>query len=301
MIQPRAIVEKLGHLGLWAGMYVAGAYICFWQLAGAGACGSVPVWEAIVAVFLSATSVYAIDRVKLSDKLLDPADIAAQPARYAFLTRHTQAIRIGVIVMLLVAMGLASVVSRLLPIVIGLSVVGVFLYAPGPRRSLPRPKDILGLKNLLVAAGVVSLAMVATALLGPLSRADSESFWLVARQRVTPVFEATLLLMMRVTIDAAICDVDDAQTDRRHGTQTLATLIGASNAFVVLCTARIAIAGLIIVLATVPMSVRIVWASAGVVSLIVLWARRGKPVRDPVDIALGVEAIVVTLLLTAIC
>jgi 4-hydroxybenzoate polyprenyltransferase len=282
-------------------LYVAGAYVCFWQLAGAGACGSIPVWEAIVAVFLSATAVYAIDRVKLSDRLLDPADIAAQPVRYAFLTRYTYSIRIGVMVVLLVAMGLASVVSQLLAVVIGLSVLGVLLYAPGPRRSLPRPKDLLGVKNFLVAAGVVSLAIAATALFGPLSEAGDQRFWAVARQRVVPVSEATILLLLRVMIDAAICDVDDMQTDRRHGTQTLATLMGASGALTVLYVARIAAAGLIILLANTAMSVRIAWAGAGVLSAVVLYLRRGKPVRDPVDVAMGVEAIIVTLLLTAIC
>lgn len=301
MFHLRRIVQSLGHLGLWAGVYVAGAYVCFWQLAGAGSCGSVPLWEAIVAIFLTATSVYAIDRVKLLDRLLDPADIAAQPDRYAFLTRHTHAIRIGVIVMLLFAMGLAAAVSRFLPVVIALSVIGVFAYAPGPRRNLPRPKDLLGLKNVFVAAGVVSLAVVATALLGPIGHADTSRFWQVLQERVTPVFEASILLMLRVMIDAAICDVDDVHTDRKHRTQTLATMIGASRALVVLCVSRIAIAGLILPLATVPLPVRIVWATAGVLSVVVLWSRRGKPLRDSVDIALGIEAVGVMCVLRFIC
>ncbi len=286
-----------GHIGLWAGLYVIGAHVCFWQLAGAGPSGSWPPVLAIIAVAMAATAVYAIDRVKLHDKLIDPADLQAQPVRYAFLTRHSMSVRVLAFALLISAMLLAMQASHYLPIVIGLSLVGVVVYAPGPRKSLPRPKDLLGLKNLWVALGVVALTIVATALVGPLSKVEGEAFWTTARLRIIPILDAATLLLIRVIIDAAICDIDDSESDRTHGTRTLANTIGRRNTLWIAIAAKVLLAGLIVAVARSPASVRVAWAVVTVAFALLLIPMGKRSLRDWTDVSFVIEAMLVTVLM----
>lgn len=292
-----ALVARAGHVGLWAGLYVTGAYVFFWQLAVADRTpGTWPPVAAIVAVVLAATSVYAIDRVKLLDRLIDPADLEAQPVRYAFLTRYSRVIRVLSLLCLLCGAAVAWFASPLLSGVVLLSMLGVNIYAPGPRRSIPRPKDLLGLKNVWVGLGVVMLTVVATALLGPIGHASAETFWSTVHTRLLPVSEAAVLLLIRVILDAAICDVDDAETDRAHGTRTLANTIGRRRTMLVAVGARVALCGLILVLARAPLPVRAAWAGVGIVSSLMLLRLRDRDLRDTVDASFAAEAIVATII-----
>jgi 4-hydroxybenzoate polyprenyltransferase len=288
------VIEYLGHFGLWAGLYVTGAYVFFWQLAAAGAPGSWPPVAAIVAVAVAATSVYAIDRIKLSDRLIDPADLAAQPDRYAFLTRNSRRIRSMAFAGVGVAAAVAWLASPLLSAVVLVSVVGVIVYAPGPRRSIPRPKDLLGLKNVWVGMGVVMLTIVATALLGPIGRAGPGEFWATVQARLLPVSEAAVLLLIRVILDAAICDIDDAETDRAHGTRTLANTIGRRRTLLVAVAVRVALCGAIILISPAMWSTRIAWAGAGTIAALGLLMLRDRDLRDTVDASFALEAIVAT-------
>jgi 4-hydroxybenzoate polyprenyltransferase len=252
-----------------------------------------------MSVLLAATAVYAFDRVKLADHRIDPADLAAQPERYRFLVRHAGAVRRAAIVSLLIAIGLGYVASPWLPVVIGLSVVGVVVYAPGPRGRLPRPKDLFALKNIFVAGGVVGLTVIATVLIGPLSRAHGDAFWALAAGRAAPLADAALLLLIRVVIDAILCDIDDARTDRQHRTATLPGLIGPRRTLLACVIARLALAVMIILLARAPNWVTIAWATVSAASALVLLGRRGKPLRDVVDVSFAIEALMVAWITAA--
>ncbi len=291
----RSLLDRLGHLGAWAGLYVTAAYVCFWQLSAAGPANSWPNPAALISVMLAATGVYAIDRVKIADRFLDPADFAAHPARYAFLRKHTLAVRGMAMVAVAMAMGVGAFASPLLPWLIALSVLGVIVYAPGPRGRLPRPKDLLLLKNVFVACGVVSLAVVATAMIGPISRAPHEAFWEVVRARLAPIADAAALLLLRVIVDAVVCDIDDVDADAAYGTHTLATAIGPGRTLAVAIAARFVVAGLILAVARAPSAVRVAWAVvsvAGAASLAI--GPRGRPLKTRIDVGFVAEAVVVS-------
>src|SRR5262245_41220741 len=93
------------HLALWASLYVTGAVACFGQVAGMGFSGVLDRSRGLALVygFLTAAAVYLLDRVKLRDPWLDPADRAAHPNRFEFLARYAAKVRV-----LAAAMALAS-------------------------------------------------------------------------------------------------------------------------------------------------------------------------------------------------
>ncbi len=290
------MIERLGHVGVWAGLYVGAAYVFFWQLSAAGAPGSWPNVAAIVSVMLAATGVYAIDRVKIADRFLDPADFTANPVRYAFLSRHTTAVRVAAALLIGVAMVVARSASALLPAVIALAAVGVVLYAPGPRGRLPRPKDLLVLKNLFVAGGVVALAVVATAMIGPISRAHGEAFWEVIRQRLAPIGDAAVLLLLRVAIDAVLCDIDDTDADTAFGTQTIPVKLGRRRTLTLAIVARLGLAVLILAISRAPLPVRGAWAGISAASALILILFHAQPLKTRVDVGFFIEAILVSLI-----
>lgn len=284
-----------GHLGLWPGVYVTGAYVCFWQLAGAGETPAAwPDPHMLLAVLLASIGVYAFDRVKLTNARIDPADVLAQPERYAFLTRYAGGVRAMAVVLIVNAVVIAHYASVLMPIVIATALLGVIVYAPGPRGTTPRLKDVLGVKNLYVALGVVALAAVATLLIGPLSRAHGDAFWRLLPARLDAVAVAGVLLLARVTIDAMICDIDDAASDAAHGTQTVPNVVGAGRAFQLGIAARIVLAGVIPLVARAPMWICVAWAVSGAVSALALVAVRHRALRDVVDAEFAIEALAVT-------
>ncbi len=293
-------LQQAGHVGLWAGMYVSGAYICFWQLAGAGPAGSWPALSAVVGVLLCATAVYAFDRVKLHDRLIDPADQTANPERYRFLGKYSLVVRSLAVVLIVLAMTFAYLASRWMPVLVALAVMGVVLYAPGPKGKYPRPKDLLIVKNLLVAIAVVMLAMIATALVGPLSHVHGEAFWKLAEVRIHAVLPAVFVLMIRVIADAALCDIDDTKSDLQHGTQTLSTRFGSARSFLIALIMRLVFGIMILTLIEAQLQVRLVFASVNMGSILMLVIRRKSAMKDYVDISLPVEAIISTLLLKAL-
>lgn len=295
MVRPRAMLLAAGHVGLWPGLYVASAYVCFWQLAGAGDPGAWPDLRMLVAVLMASVGVYAFDRVKLTSARIDPADIRAQPARYEFLIRHARRVRLVAITLIVLAMVVAEFASVLMPVAIATSLLGVIVYAPGPRGTRPRLKDVMGVKNLYVAAGVVGLAALATLLIGPLSRVHGDAFWRLLPARLDAVTVAGVLLLARVTIDAMLCDIDDAASDAAHGTQTLPNVLGANRAFRVGIALRIALACTIPLLARAPTWVGLAWGCAGAAGVLPLIATRRRSLRDAVDVEFALEAVAVLI------
>src|SRR5262245_35844690 len=93
----RSTLRVLAHLALWAACYVAAAVVCFAQMAGIDSLVSRPDRVRAAAFsFLVAGAVYLLDRVKLRDAWLDPADSAAHPERFAFLQKRTGVVRMAI-------------------------------------------------------------------------------------------------------------------------------------------------------------------------------------------------------------
>lgn len=297
------MLAALGHLAVWAGLYVAAAVACAAQLADApGALRPGPLFFA----WSTAVFAYLLDRVKLRDAWLDPADPVAHPHRYAFLHRHLGAVRL---LMLLMAGASAASAVMIHPygwIATPLVAAGVLIYAGFPRRrrgdngigaAPPRPKDIFLLKNAFVGAGIGAFALlvVAAAQAGPGRLAE----WAVER----PLLLALVLshLVVRVFADAVLCDIDDEPADRRHDTHTLPTRVGRQRAWTVAMVVRLALAASLLVWPVGPWRTRMVWAIVTGLTTVGLRLANPRAIRDLVDVRFAAEAagVWVALSLTA--
>lgn len=289
------MVAVLGHLGVWAGLYALAAFMCFSQLAGLPAGAPLPRWEAMLCVFLTATGVYSLDRVKMSSRWLDPADVLAQPERYRFLTPRSVRVRVMAAVVLVAAALVGYTFHPLAAALVALSALGTVIYAPMPRRRTARIKDRLWLKNLYVAIGMTLFC----ALVAMLARPE-------ASVRGLPEFAlnswAALVLSFaavgfRILFDAALCDIDDEPTDRRFGTDTFATRLGGKPVWHWAGFGRLAIAAGLVVARPLPVTARIGWAAAMVLGMIALRWRHPVRIRDTVDLRFLPEACFVAIVL----
>lgn len=289
------MLRILGHLGLWAGLYAAASLVCFAQLSGLWHANA-HMLAALVSVSLTAIAAYALDRVKLRDSWIDPADVAAQPARYAFLVPNARAVRAGAVAALVAGALVGLRISRFAPLAAILSATGVALYAPHPRRAAPRLKDLLWLKNAYVACGMAGFAaLAAVAVASP--RDSIVAWWETIAARPAAVGVALSLLLVRILLDAALCDIDDEPTDRLYGTSTFPTAIGPSRAWLMTGLARIGLAGAIFATPFSPLRARLAWGAVTLLGLALLRLRRPRRVRDPVDLRFPVEAALATLVL----
>jgi hypothetical protein len=151
------MIRSLAHLAFFAAVYVAAAVVCAAQLTGAH--GSLTP-DVLFYAWCTALLAYLLDRVKLRDAWLDPADRLAHPGRYSFLFSHRRAARL-----LMAGAGVMSLVSGWLlhPIAAAgtlATIAGVLLYAGRPRAAAGRPrvKDRFVIKNLFVGAGIAGFA-----------------------------------------------------------------------------------------------------------------------------------------------
>jgi 4-hydroxybenzoate polyprenyltransferase len=290
------IFTVLAHLALWAGLYVASAVVFVTQISGVAA--DLP-WRTLCFGLLLATctaaGVYLVDRVKLSDRWLDPADRQAQPARMIFLTSQARAVRMLAIGLLMIATVAAAQIAPVLVAIPWLALTGVLLYAGKPRSTYPRPKDIVLLKNIYVAMGIsgfAGLIVIVSACWASTGAATLGADF----TRLTSVIGATALLAMRVLADAILCDIDDEVSDRAHGTGTLPTHVGRERAWRVAMLLRLLSA---IVLASTPifaLRTRVAWAGVTVASSLLLRAIHPRKVRDWVDTRFFLEAISVQVI-----
>lgn len=289
-------IEAIGHVGTWAGVYCAAAAVCFVQLAGLA---DAPGVALMFSVLLTATGAYALDRVKLRDAWIDPADIEAQPARYAFIKAHAPTVRFGAIFAIIAAGAIGLFISAWAPAACVLAAVGVVAYAPKPRAYRPRMKDVPWLKNVYVAAGIsVFAALAGLAAHGPREAGASESIERLLTKLCQPSVIATLvLLMLRVLVDAALCDLDDETSDARFGTRTFATLLGSRRLWAISGLARLGLIGLTLAAWPCPWWARLVWAGAMVAGTMAVRVRRPRELRDVVDVRFAAEAVAATLAL----
>ncbi|GIW75753.1 MAG: hypothetical protein KatS3mg104_0816 [Phycisphaerae bacterium] len=283
---------RAGHIGVWAGMYVIGAYIFFWQIASSDKTpGHWPPMRMDLFMGLLATCIYAMDRVKWSDRWFDPSDRLARPDRYAFLHPNARWIRLGVVLVFGLCLLMVTEVSVWLGVLGVLAIIGGFLYAPGPKRLGWRIKDLLGVKNLCVAISMVSLVLLATLPVGPIGQAAPDQLSQTVHQRLWPLGIAAILLLIRVLSDALLCDIQDAPSDLRHGTLTLVHLLGPDHSLKLALGVKILLCGMILVWPITSTSVRIGWAVAGIAGTGWLFYRRDQELKDWVDIVFLLEAV----------
>lgn len=269
-------------------MYVAAAMVCLWQLSGVGA-GVLPPWEALVAVALMASGTYALDRVKLRNEWIDPADRMAQPERYAFIEGHATWVRWAAVACIVAGSAIGIRVSALAPVTGLLAAAGVVIYAPRPRRFGARLKDVAGLKNVYVAGGITGFCGLVAIMAA--AHGDSSAARAIVESRWPALACACALTAARVLLDAALCDLDDMESDRAHGTITLPTLVGNELAWTLTGAARIATLGATMACPWCPWPARVAWTLAGAAGMIALRARRPGRIRDFVDLRLvGVAA-----------
>ncbi len=281
----------LSALALWPGLYLAGAVLFVIFIAGTAS--PQPIWPALFAL-TTGVGVYLLDRIKISNRRLDPADRAARPVRFAFLAAHAPGVRVLAATSLAAAILIAwrfAPPGRVgwLAAVPLVAATGVVVYAAGPRRARPRPKDILVFKNAYVASGIVGFALITARLWDPAPL-------LTLPVPLGPWVFAAAMLLPRVFADAVLCDLDDLNADTRFGTSTIPATIGLSHTKRAAITARVLLAAPLALIPIGPTPARFAWAGATVLSSIALLPLSPGRFRDPVDLALGVEAVCVGLL-----
>lgn len=283
--QPRAGPLRIAsYLALWPGLYAAASVYCLAHLAG--------LWPgiqsraraaALLFAFTTAAAIYLLDRVKLADRWLDPADRAAHPRRYAFIAGHSRLIRALVFLLLALAAALALTTRPWTAVTLPAAAVGIFIYAGRPRRTRPRVKDILLVKNLFVAAGLAAFSFIILAAASPRPQD------LLAHP--APLAASLAHLLIRIWADATLCDLDDEHADRAHGTITLPTTLGRQRAWSTAMAARLLLAVALFTILPGPRGPRLAWASITVLSSLALRAARPRFLRDWVDARFPLEAL----------
>ncbi len=290
------MIRALGHLGLWAGLYALAALICFAHLAGLTLKGlPLPRWEAMVCVLLTATAVYALDRVKVRRHLLDPADAAAQPGRYEFLHRVDRTARVIASLLLLSAGAIGFRLGWYIPLAVLFSGIAGVIYAPGPRRHRARLKDRLYIKNAYAALGMTGfVGLVGLAAESGPRLADLSSD---VRARGLTLVLAGAVVAWRIFLDAALCDIDDEQTDRHYRTDTFAVTLGPARVWTWSGLGRLGIALALPILTPLAMPARMAWCIAMLLGMAALRWRRPERIRDTIDVRFLPEAIFVSMIL----
>lgn len=288
------VAAILAHLAAYSAAYVAASVVYLSQTSGHWP--DLPRSHRLALVliaFLTAMGTYLLDRVKLRDAWLDPADAIAQPRRYEFLARHTRSCR-GLIVVCLLAAALAGAwLHTELAFVSLVSAAGVVLYAGRPKGQGQRPKDVLIVKNLYVAGGIVGFACVL--LLGAMHPPTLQA---AARSLAAPAFIfGAVTLGVRVAADAVLCDLDDTHADAAYGTHTLPTRFGRDAAWRIAFFTRLGTALALAIIPLGPMWPRLAWATCTVVSSAALRAAAPGTIRDWVDSRFAFEAVAASVAL----
>lgn len=296
----RELAASLSHLAVTPALYTLGAAACTEQLAGLHRLitGRTAALAAGV-VLCTACSAYLLDRVKLTDRWLDPADQEAHPLRFGFIARYSGRLRAASLAMLLSAAWLALALAPWGPALPAIAAVGVVLYAPRPKGRRPRPKDMILLKNAYAAVGIAAFAAI-VALAASDPGADLPELLGVARAHAAGLAVSAAFVAVRVVADAALCDLDDEHADRRFGTGTLPIRLGRDRAWALAMWTRIGSSALLALIPAVPFAARLAWAGVTIVSSLGLRIASPSRVRDWVDLRFAAEAAAVGLLLVLV-
>ena len=286
------LLSTLSDTAVLAGLYVTGAAAFCGQVSGLNELmAAQSMGCAAGTVFCTTVAVYLLDRVKLRDSWLDPADAQSHPRRHAFVLRHTHTLRIASSLLLIAAGWLGSQLMPLGWAIPLIAVAGVLVYAGKPRAARPRPKDMLLVKNAYVAAGIAgfaALVTVAAATRGSTLAAMQDT----VRAHAAPLLLASVHLSLRVLADAILCDLDDEHADRRFNTRTLPVQVGRIRAWNTALAIRLGSAAALAAIPLLPLWPRLSWAFVTVVSSILLRVTAPSRLRDWVDGRLAIEALV---------
>ncbi len=300
-----SIFHAAGHLALWVGLYCAAAAVCFAQVSGKAASAAV-LWVA----GLTAMSVYLLDRVKLADTWLDPADRAAHPDRFEFLGVRTKPVRAFALILGLIAMGIAARIHPIAISFVPLAGLGVLAYAGLPRKSRhatrtghaplrhKRVKDVLLVKNVAVAASITGFVGLLVQLDTAAPGQGSAIVPMEPRDTIGLVLAAILVFGI-VLADAIMCDIDDADADREHGTATIPGRFGTKSTWLVAGGLHVSVCALVLFVASdeTTAHARQVWAGLVLVSFLLAAVWRPKKLRDLIDARLAILAIIASILL----
>lgn len=266
---------RAGHVAVWAGAYVIGALIAGAVVAGVGAFGS--EWRDLVAMWCvgaTGVGVYLVDRVKLADRWLDPADARAHPDRWAFLHPRRRLLRAVALAAGLSAIAGACVLAPWLVLVVIGAFVGVLAYAglpPDPHRPPRRLKDMLVVKNLAVGMSIAALSVLALKAARDVPLASL----------ITPGFVLTGI----VFADAALCDLDDMSSDAAFGTRTIPVTTSRRVTWMAAMVIQaLALCGALLWRPGAPMAI---FAGGMVVTAAALLGTRVARLRDLVDARLA--------------
>lgn len=280
------------HLALWPGLYAAASVYCLAHLAGLWPdLDPLHQFAALAFTACVATATYLLDRVKLADRWLDPADRAAHPARFEFIARRSRTIRAAAFTLLALTALLAISARPWAALAIPAAVVGIFIYAGRPRTRRARVKDILLAKNLFVAAGLTGFGLI---VLAASARRPADLL-----DHPATLAASAIHLLIRIWADATLCDLDDEHADRAHGTVTLPTELGRHRAWNTAGAVRLALAAALLTIMPGPRGPRLAWGLVTIVSSISLRAAAPRAVRDWVDARFPLEALAAALLARA--
>jgi 4-hydroxybenzoate polyprenyltransferase len=294
----RQAVSASSHLTLWASLYVTGAVVCFAQTSGLDTTDE-SLERMLAYSFCTAAAVYLLDRVKLRNRWLDPADRAAHPHRFGFLERNAPAARALAAAMALVSMAVGWRLSPVAPLLTVAACVGVLAYAGRPRGERARIKDVFLLKNGFVAGGIAAFAAI-VCVLGSGRAGSFDAVRTLGREHWDPFVFAGAQLFVRVFADAAVCDLDDEHADRSYRTATLPTHLGRFRAWNVAAGMRILLGVVLLAAPVGPAAACRAWGVVTIASTLALRLWNPRRVREAVDGRLAVEALVVWIVLALI-
>lgn len=273
----RRAFTMLGYLAVWNALYAVALLLAATHLLNLA---HEPF--AIAGAFFMALGVFLLDRVKPRDSMLDPADEAANPGRFAFHRAHARTLRAFIVISVLTGAACMLFANRPIAALLAiLAPVGVLVYGTLRPPTGVRLKDRPIRKNLSVAISLACFALFIA--LGPTLRLDPS----IVIDRAPEELSAFAWIALIVFADAALCDLDDAESDARFGTRTLANTLPARRLWLLALVAQIAAApfafwGAALSGATLPFVVAW-WAITPPVSLVFLRAIKPARVRDLID------------------
>ena len=267
-----AVWRVLGHAAVWAAFYSGACTLMVAQLAlGERDPGEGPVLFAA----LTGLGVYLLDRAKLSDRALDPADEQAQPARFAFVRRWAGVLRVSAVACLVGASVLGWLIEWPLVGAPWVGAVVVLFYGGGLAWPRGRLKRWVVVMNLVVAVGLTGFAAVAAGMTGFLDRG------------VVPLGEGLAVVVLVVFGDAVLCDIADAEADLDAGTRPIPAVFGGRAAWGVAVAVEVAAVGVGAVVGRAAWG----WTVPIAVTTPALMVLPTRVVRDLVDMRLAVVAL----------
>lgn len=254
----RSFARALGHYAIAPACYLVAVSLLGYRLLGRAPDPAVPA-----AIGLLAWAVYTLDRVKLADPWLDPADERADPLRQKRLAAHAKPLRVLALLAAAASLVLLAPHHPLLATMPPLALGFIWLYAGSPHS--PRLK-----RSALVKTPFVACAIAGAGVGPPLLAALFTDAPIPPIRALALAFAALALV---VAADVALCDIDHQPTDRAAGVRSVPATYGIPAA-AGLAAFAIAVATALFVFLDAPWPVA---AVLGLSTLPALMAERTQP------------------------